>query len=136
MGYIEKLPEFLNELKPLVKNVTGDGSDFETIWSNVTTEFTKWMQSPNGMVSKLVANIVLISRLVKAFNNDLIRTDESISKIILSGTQVGGSSFKLTNRSGILVSYTIINRYITERYGIMLTLKDEKGKIIKYEYFD
>ena len=136
MSYFEKLPEFLIILKPLVKNVTGDRPDFETIWANVTTDFTKWMQSPNRSVSLLVANIVLLGKLVDAFNNDSIRTNKAIIDMVLAGTQVGGNDFKWTNSSGVLVISPIIDRYITERYGIMLSLIDEKGKSFKWEYFD
>jgi hypothetical protein len=77
----------------------------------------------------------LIRRLVNAFNNDSIRTNKAIIDVVVSGTQMGGEDFKVTKSTGI-ISYPIIDRYITKRGGIMLTLKDERGKLFKWEYFD
>ncbi len=32
--------------------------------------------------------------------------------------------------------YQVINTNISERYGILLNMKDEKGKSVTHEYFD
>ena len=135
MNYLDVLAEVLKRLKPLVKETTKNRSDFENIWTTVTTDFAEWLQSPSGMVSLLDGKIILIRRLVNAFNNDSIRTNKAIIDVVVSGTQMGGEDFKVTKSTGI-VSYPIIDRYITKRGGIMLTLKDEKGKPFKWEYFD
>jgi hypothetical protein len=135
MNYLDELAEFLKKLKPLVKETTKNRSDFESIWTTVTTDFTEWLQSPRGITSRLNANIILIGKLVNTFNNDSIRTNKAIVDVVVSGTQIGGEDFKLTKSTGI-VSYPIIDRYITKRLGILLTLKNEKGKLFKWEYFD
>jgi hypothetical protein len=135
MNYLDVLAEVLKRLKPLVKETTKNRSDFENIWTTVTTDFAEWLQSPSGMVSLLDGKIILIRRLVNAFNNDSIRTNKAIIDVVVSGTQMGGEDFKVTKSTGI-ISYPIIDRYITKRGGIMLTLKDERGKLFKWEYFD
>jgi len=135
MNYLDVLAEVLKRLKPLVKETTKNRSDFENIWTTVTTDFAEWLQSPSGMVSLLDGKIILIRRLVNAFNNDSIRTNKEIIDVVVSGTQMGGEDFKVTKSTGI-ISYPIIDRYITKRGGIMLTLKDERGKLFKWEYFD
>jgi hypothetical protein len=135
MNYLDVLAEVLKRLKPLVKETTKNRSDFENIWTTVTTDFAEWLQSPSGMVSLLDGKIILIRRLVNAFNNDSIRTNKAIIDVVVSGTQMGGEDFKVTKSTGI-ISYPIIDRYITKRGGIMLTLKDERGNLFKWEYFD
>jgi hypothetical protein len=137
MGYLEELTTILDKLKPLVKESAGEQPDFENIWANVTADFKNWIQKPNhSSISFLDLKIYLVGKIADTFNHDSIRTNKAIIDFVVAGTQVGGNEFKTRNWRGVWVSHPIIDRYITERWRIMLVLKNKNGKTFKYEYVD
>jgi hypothetical protein len=136
MDWLEKLKTVLDEFKPLVKEIVGERSDFENIWTNVTTDFISWIQKPNRSTSFLDVKIALVQTLIDAFSNDSIRTNKNIIDVVVAETIVGGKEFKLRNWRGVFVSRPIIDRYISKKGGIMLTLKNKIGWPFKYEYID
>jgi hypothetical protein len=137
MSYLEELAEIINKLKPIVKEAVGEQPDFENIWAKVTADFISWLQKPyHSSISFLDLKIYLLRKIIIAFNSDSIKTNKAIVDFVVAGTQVGGSEFKTKNWRGAWVSHPIIDRSISNKWGIMLTLKDEKKKPFKYEYID
>jgi hypothetical protein len=137
MGYLEELTTILDKLKPLVKESIGERPDFENIWANVTADFINWIQKPyHSSISFLDLKIYLVGKIADTFNYDSIRTNKAIINFVVAGTQVGGNEFSTKNWRGVWVRHPIIDRYITERWRIMLILKNKNGKTFKYEYVD
>jgi hypothetical protein len=79
--------------------------------------------------------LAYLQDVVKAFNNDSIRTDPDINNLIIKSEHIGSNEFN-TYRFGKPVKFQVINAFITNRYGIMLIMKDEQGKSFDWEYFD
>ena len=134
MGSRQELIAILNKLKPLVKEAVGEQADFENIWANVTAEFLTWVQKYGG--SFLDVKISLIQMLVRAFDNDSLRTNKAIINIVVAGTIMGGNEFRMRNWRGAWVSYPVVDRYITYHGGVMLVLKNKIGCLFKREFID
>lgn len=135
MGYLVELPQILDRFKPLVKESVGEQPDFENIWANITIYFMRWrLEHFASSIPFLNFKILLVGKIAEAFNSDSIRTNKAIVEFVVAGTQVGGNEFKTKNWRGIWVSHPIIDSYITERWRIMLVLKNKNGKTFKYEY--
>ena len=72
----------------------------------------------------------------KDLKKGTLNVHQDILRFVLYGTPVGGDNYNVTNWKGVSVSYTIIDRHITEKGDVMFTLQDTNGKILTREYYD
>jgi len=66
-----------------------------------------------------------------AFDNENIRNDDNIKKLIIEGTIAEGNTLNLDG-----IKYEVIGRQITDRGGVLFELRDEKGKMRQHEFFE
>jgi|GEM_PF-2272647 hypothetical protein len=128
---------FVTNLKSHVKNIEEINPNFEKLWQSAQDKFTSWsnkLEEKNHSVnftSSLNLKLYFLRCVVDTYHNDNIRTNQEINGLIIGSEPIGKKELTLGNKV-----YQVINSSISERYGIMLTLKDAKGKNITWEYFD
>jgi len=135
MGYLVELTDIFDKFKPVVKEAVGEQPDFDNVWADVTAYFLSLRQKPYASSFPFLNfKLLFVEKIAQAFDSDLIRTNKNIVEFVVAGTQLGGNEFKTKNWRGIWINHPIIDRYITERWRIMLVLKNKNGKIFKWEY--
>lgn len=106
--------------------------EFDSRWDSLISNYATWMRELKCLnTSTINLKLKLYQLIIDAFPIVPIRDDKQITAIILSDIPETGSKINIQNRE-----MEIIRREISDRFGIVLTLKDPDGRMISQEFFD
>jgi hypothetical protein len=134
---LELMNVFVTNLKSYVKNIEENNPDFEKLWQSAKDKFTSWsnrLQEKNHLInftSSLNVKLYFLQCVVETYHNDNIRTNQEINDLIIGSEPIGRKELTLGNKV-----YQVVNSTVSERYRILLNMKDDKGKSVIHEYFD
>ena len=125
------LDELIVKLKLVLQPLIGSRKDFDAIWDYTIREFKNWISNLPVPMSPFTRNMELLRRICIAFDNEAIRDDENIKRLILEGTIAEGNSLNIDG-----IKYEVIGKRITDRGGVLFELRDEKGEKRQHEFFE
>ena len=125
------LDDLIVRLELIVCSLITPRDDFSSIWDHTIQEFKHWISNLPASISPLTRNMELLRRICVAFDNENIRSDDNIRKLIIDGVVSEG---KFLNFGG--KKYEVVGRTITDQGGVLFELKDEKGEVRHHEFFE
>lgn len=125
------LDELIVKLKLVLQSLIGSRKDFDAIWDYTIREFKNWISNLPVPMSPFTRNMELLRRICIAFDNEAIRDDENIKRLILEGTIAEGNTLNIDG-----IKYEVIGKRITDRGGVLFELRDEKGEKRQHEFFE
>ena len=125
------LDDLIIKLELILRSLISSRNDFDAIWEHTIQEFKNWISKLPASISPFTRNMELLRRICIAFDNENIRNDDNIKKLIIEGTIAEGNTL---NVGGI--KYEVVGRKITDRGGVLFELRDEKGEIRQHEFFE
>jgi hypothetical protein len=106
-------------------------STFEPLWREASKRFEKWHRGLPAPVSGLTEALYLIELLCEYFDPVTIKSDQNLIRVVLEGTVEANNCVEIGAER-----YEVLRREIGSNFGVAYTLRDEKGKIIRHEFFD
>lgn len=107
------------------------GPNFESLWREASSRFVKWFEGLPAPVSRLTQGLYLIQLLCEYFDPATLKSDQNLIRIVLEGTVEVGNHVEIRSNR-----YEVVRREIGSNFGVTYTLKNEKGEIIRHEFFD
>ena len=106
-------------------------SNVEPFWREATGRFIKWLGGLPAPTSQLDMGLYLVELLCEYFDAATLKTDQNLIQIVL------GSTLETNNYVDIGgTRYEVIRREIGDNFGVSYTLKNEKGEMLRHEFFD
>lgn len=125
-------------LKNLVKKQVDDDT-FEELWRRTLDNYERWKSSAIGHnTSDLSARLEFLKTICAAFPKAQLYKDKGIADLVLSGSGARdvGYAFKCRLPNGRTEMATIVNREISNGFGILYTLETAEGFRFTHEFFD
>lgn len=124
-------PHLLDDLRDAVASALGARPDFASAWQSVVTSFLQWLNGLPADVSPLVRNLELLRRVEQAFNAPNLKTNTSVARIILSSGVTTEGTVTIHGQT-----WRVVSCAISPRFGVDYTLTNEKGELLRHEFFD
>jgi hypothetical protein len=127
----------IQTLKDRVKHRISD-IDFDAKWQTVVATFSEWESSAGQNTSDLNVRLEFLERVCAAFPHVPLHRDNAIVDLLLSdsGARNVGHTFKCQLPDGRCGTTRIVNRKITDRFGVLYTLETAEGFRFTREFFD
>jgi len=125
-------------IKKLVREQV-NAATFEEQWQQVVKTFAAWKSSATShQTSDLISQLELIKIICVVFPNASLQKNKEIVDLVLSGSGARniGYSFKCRLPNGRTEMTTIVNREISDGFGILYTLETAEGFRFTHEFFD
>jgi hypothetical protein len=126
----------------LLKNLVGkqvNDPQFEVHWEQVDSDYALWKpQATSRSTSDLNSRLELLKIVSRAFPKESLLKNSAIVDLMLSGSGAKniGHSFKCRLPNGRFEMAKIVNREITDVFGILYTLETTEGFRFTHEFFD
>jgi hypothetical protein len=121
----------IKQVRNIVATILVPDKHFDQIWHTAVTDFQKWFNGLPAPVSPLASSLELLRRVCSAFDADYLRKNQRVVDIILQGAAKPGDHITIQD-----VKYEIVRREVSERYGVLYELKNDRGQIIRHEFFE
>ena len=125
------LDDLIVKLELVLRSLIKSRNDFDAIWNCTVRDFKNWISKLPASISPFTRNMEILRLICIAFDNENIRNDDNIKKLIIVGTIAEGNTLNLDG-----IKYEVIGRQITDRGGVLFELRDEKGKMRQHEFFE
>ncbi|MEA4950612.1 MAG: hypothetical protein VB068_13365 [Petrimonas sp.] len=107
-------------------------NDTKAKWEKIDSDFQEWEKSISGRYSSALCHkTFLAEKLYNSFPEIYDNFHCNIDNILLKDFHGIGESVSFSG-----TNYIILNRTITQRGGILLTLQTSDMKIITHEFFE
>jgi len=126
-----EITELLARVRVTLVGLGLPNTSFDENWRQVTASFLRWLNKLPAAISPLTRNLELLRRLCETFDIPALRHNQDLLSVLLQGAIEDGQSVNLHGGP-----WKVVRRTVTERYGILYTLQNEKGEIIEHEFFD
>lgn len=134
LNTVDKLSDlkgFLNKLKNQIRKSLNDPLQFESQWELVASDFFVWLGNLPASISLLALNLELLRLIIEKFNAGQLRDDPIIVDMILKTAKNCGDIVLIDSDK-----WTITKRSVSPRWGVLYTLKNDKGDVMQHEFFD
>jgi hypothetical protein len=127
----------IHTLKALTRQRVNDPA-FESKWQDVLAKFLEWETRVARLTSELNIRLEFLQRICAVFPQVPLHRDKAIADILLadSGARDVGHTFKCQFPDRRTEPTTIINREITDRFGILYTVETAERFRFTKEFFD
>ena len=115
---------------------TFNPSSFEEKWDRVVEEYRHWEETFAGRhTSNLNQKLQFYSLLLAAFGKVCLENQPALLDLLLSSVRKPGDTVTIPTPTAP-VTGTIIRREVTDRLGVLLTIRESTGRIFAHEVFD
>ncbi len=121
----------IRQLRHIVATILVANKRFDQIWHSAVADFQTWVTRLPAPVSPVTSSLELLRRVCSAFEADHLRKDKRVVDVILQGTAKPGDHITIQD-----VKYEIVGREVSEQFGVLYELKNDRGQIIRHEFFE
>lgn len=121
----------IKQLRDIVATILVANKRFDQIWHSAVADFQIWVTGLPAPVSPLTSSLELLRRVCSAFDADYLRKNQRVVDVILQGAAKPGDHITIQD-----VKYEIVGREVSEHYGVLYELKNDRGQIIRHEFFE
>jgi hypothetical protein len=129
-------PDF-ERIKTIVQSLSGrqsGDSTFDGRWTDLIGQYSAWEHTSVGLHTSTTNRKLQLYEMVQSrFPELLLRTNGNLADVILSAFPRPGEMVVLVAGAP---KVEVLRREITDRLGVLLTLRDPDGKIYSKEIFD
>jgi hypothetical protein len=124
-------------LSELNQRAGTDKQRIDETWGQVLKEYDAWEKSFSGAhTSTTNRKLYFYQLFCRIFPSLPLKNDSALLGIVLSDLNKPGECIRMRLPDGTIGNATVVRREITERFGVLFTMKSEKGALFSHEFFD